>query len=53
MRAGLHAAHPAAALAAPLEAAEPALRLTREQLQEAVSAQHRGTAAWPSGGTSR
>ena len=50
----LHAAHPVVAPAAPLEAAEPALQLTREQLQEVVgivSAHHRGTAAGPSGWT--
>ena len=51
MHAGLHAAHPTAALAAPLEAAEPALQLTREQPQEVVgllSAHCRGTAVQPS-----
>ena len=44
IRASLHAAHPAAVPAVPLEAAEPALQLTREQLQEVaiVSAHHRG-----------
>ena len=55
VRATLHAAHPAAASAAPLEVAEEALQLTREQLQEVVgivSAHHRGTAAGPSGGQS-
>ena len=50
----MHAEHPAAAPAAPLEAAEPALQLTCEQLQEVVcivSAYHRGTVAGPSGWT--
>ena len=53
MRASLHAAHPVAAPATPLEAAEPALQLTREQLQEVVGivSSHRGTAAGPSGWT--
>ena len=54
MRASLHAAHPVAASAAPLKAAEPAVQLTREQLQEVVgivSSHHRGTAAGPSGWT--
>ena len=54
MRASLHAAHSVAAPAAPLEAAEPALQLTREQLQEVVgivSSHHHGTAAGPSGWT--
>ena len=56
VRARLHAAHPAAVPAVPLEAAEPALQLTREQLQQQevvaiVSAHHRGTAAGPSGWT--
>ena len=37
VRASLHAARPVAAPAAPLEAAEPALQLTREQLQELTS----------------
>ena len=53
-RASWHAAHPAAAPAVPLEAAEPALQLTREQLQDVVgmvSSHHRGTAAGPSGWT--
>ena len=48
------AAHLVAAPAAPLDAAEPALQLTREQLQEVVgivSSQHPGTAAGPSGWT--
>ena len=36
VRAGLYAEHPAAAPAAPLQAVEPALQLTGEQLQEAV-----------------
>ena len=36
VRASLHAAHPVAAPAAPQEAAEPALQLTREQLKEVV-----------------
>ena len=52
--ASLHAAHPVAAPAAALEAAEPALQLTREQLQGVVgivSARHRGTAGGPSGWT--
>ena len=52
VRAGLHAAHPAAASAATLEAAEPALQLTREKLQEVVDtvfAHHRETAAGPAG----
>ena len=50
-RASLHAAYPAGAPAAPFDAAEPALPLTREQLQEVmgiVSAHHRGSAAGPS-----
>ena len=54
MRASLHAAHPVAAPAAPLEAAEPALPLPREQLQEVlgiVAAHQWGTAAGPSGWT--
>ena len=54
VRASLHAAHPIAAPAALLEAAEPALQLTREQLQEVVgivSSHHRGTVAGPSGRT--
>ena len=56
VHASLHAVHPAAAPAAPWEAAEPALQLTREQLQEVVgivSAHHRGTAAGSSGWTSK
>ena len=51
VRASLHAAHPAAVPAAPLQAAEPALQLTREQLQAVVgivSAHHWGAAAGPS-----
>ena len=54
VRDSLHAAHPVAAPAAPREAAEPALQLTRELLQEVVgivSSQYRGTAAGPSGWT--
>ena len=50
----LRAAHPAAAPAAPLEATEPALQLTRAQLQEVVaivSAHQLRTAARPSGWT--
>ena len=51
VRASLHASHPAAAPAGPLEVAELALQLTREQMQKVVgivSAHHRGTAAGPS-----
>ena len=54
VRASLHAVHPAAAPAAPVEAAEPVLQLTREQLQEVVPvvcAHQRGPAAGPSGWT--
>ena len=48
VHAGFHGANPVAAPVAPFEAAEPALQLTREQLQKVVgivSAHHRGTAA--------
>ena len=51
VHASLHVAHPGAASAAPLEAAEPTSQLTREQLQEmvgTVSAHHQRTAAGPS-----
>ena len=54
VRASLHAAYPVATPAAPVEAAEPALQLTLEQLQEVVwvvSSNHRRTAAGPSGWT--
>ena len=56
VRASLHAAHPVAAPAAPLDAAEPALQLTRKQQQEVVgivsSNTHiREVAAGPSGWT--
>ena len=54
VRERLHAAHPAAEPAAPLQAEEPALQLTREQLQDVigvVAARHKGTAAGPSGWT--
>ena len=52
--ASLHAAHSDVAPRAPLEAAEPALQPTREQLQVVVcvvSTHHRGTAAGPLGWT--
>ena len=51
VRASLLAARPPAAPAAPVEAAESALQLSRKQLQEVVcnvSAHQRGTAAGPS-----
>ena len=50
MRASLHASHPLAVPAASLDAAEPALHLTRVQLLDVmciVSAHHRVTAAGP------
>ena len=47
VRASLHAAHPGAAPAVPLEAAEPAL----QEVVGIVSSHHRGTAAGPSGWT--
>ena len=54
VRAALQALHPAAEPAALLDAEEPALQLTLEQLREAVSvlaSHHRGSAPGPSGWT--